>query len=158
MCYSLGLPYVLLSCFNCLLWNTHNYAQLVFTKTRILSVKVATLTTFLSMVNTLDQVCQQLSFRHSTLRSLPSDKLDAKTRTSFIQNSHKRTWCYGRELSVDKGHYSCACVWCRWQHCLFRRPWASKSTEKLSLPWFFLSCGQCQQVHVSNLHPWPFKT
>ena len=30
--------------------------QLVFTKTRILSVKVATLITFLSMVKTLDQV------------------------------------------------------------------------------------------------------
>ena len=30
--------------------------QLVFTKTRILSVKVATLVTFLSMINTLDQV------------------------------------------------------------------------------------------------------
>lgn len=30
--------------------------QLVFTKTRILSVKVATLVTFLSMIKTLDQV------------------------------------------------------------------------------------------------------
>jgi SCY1-like protein 2 len=30
--------------------------QLVFTKTRILTVKVATLVTFLSMVKTLDQV------------------------------------------------------------------------------------------------------
>lgn len=30
--------------------------QMVFTKTRILSVKVATLVTFLSMVKTLDQV------------------------------------------------------------------------------------------------------
>ena len=31
--------------------------QLVFTKTRILTVKVATLVTFLAMVKTLDQVC-----------------------------------------------------------------------------------------------------
>lgn len=35
--------------------------KLVFTKTRILTVKVATLVTFLSMVKTLDQV--GLSFR-----------------------------------------------------------------------------------------------
>jgi SCY1-like protein 2 len=34
--------------------------QLVFTKTRILSVKVATLKTFLTMVKTLDQVCSDL--------------------------------------------------------------------------------------------------
>ena len=37
--------------------------QLVFTKTRILSVKIATLTTFMSMVKTLDQV------RYSVLKS-----------------------------------------------------------------------------------------
>lgn len=35
---------------------TDHYPKLVFTKTRILSVKVATLETFLSMVKTLDQV------------------------------------------------------------------------------------------------------
>ena len=37
--------------------------QLVFTKTRILSVKVATLVTFLSMVKTLDQVNAQVIAR-----------------------------------------------------------------------------------------------
>jgi hypothetical protein len=39
------------------LTDTH---QLVFTKTRILSVKVATLVTFLSMVKTLDQVNKEI--------------------------------------------------------------------------------------------------
>lgn len=40
----------------------------MFTKTRILSVKVATLTTFLSMVKTLDQVTVYYSIRSYFLR------------------------------------------------------------------------------------------
>ena len=53
--------------------------QLVFTKTRILSVKVATLLTFLAMVKTLDQVeliCQPYNF--------PSD-------TCFVDKSYAKT-------------------------------------------------------------------
>ena len=42
-------------------------SQLVFTKTRVLSVKVATLNTFLAMVKTLDQVSAQLWVHGVTL-------------------------------------------------------------------------------------------
>lgn len=42
---------------------------MVFTKTRILSVKVATLATFLSMVKTLDQVRLFLLLLHPSLPS-----------------------------------------------------------------------------------------
>jgi hypothetical protein len=42
-------------------------------------------------------------------------------------------------------------MWCRWQHCLFRKQWALKLIEKPLRLWFFLNCGQCQWVRVSDL-------
>lgn len=49
------LPYVHFALGSACLSDAHAI-QLVFSKTRVLSVKVATLVTFLSMVKTLDQV------------------------------------------------------------------------------------------------------
>lgn len=61
---------------------------LVFTKTRILSVKVATLETFLVMVKTLDQV--RLLHICGTLPCLmpPSVKLNTKARTPPVKDPY----------------------------------------------------------------------
>jgi hypothetical protein len=69
--------------------------QLVFTKTRILTVKVATLVTFLSMVKTLDQVCcSSISLFHNTHLST-ADKSDAKASAAAVKNPDKGACCYG---------------------------------------------------------------
>jgi hypothetical protein len=64
--------------------------QLVFTKTRILSVKVATLVTFLSMIKTLDQVMLWLS-RVQGLTDYCPDKSDAKACPSPFEDSYQGT-------------------------------------------------------------------
>jgi len=71
------------------------HVQLVFTKTRILTVKVATLVTFLSMVKTLDQVCcSSISLFHNIHLST-ADKPDAKASAATVKNPDKGACCYG---------------------------------------------------------------
>jgi hypothetical protein len=69
--------------------------QLVFTKTRILTVKVATLVTFLSLVKTLDQVCFASQYFSLDAHISNVDQSHAKTCTPAIKNPHKGACCYG---------------------------------------------------------------
>jgi len=71
-------------------------SQLVFTKTRILAVKVATLVTFLAMVKTLDQV----NFSHhltnvATALTAEIDKLDTEACSPAFKNTNQRTCGHG---------------------------------------------------------------
>jgi hypothetical protein len=61
--------------------------QLVFTKTRILSVKVATLVTFLSMVKTLDQVSARFLRVHGSTDQGPVES-DTKTCPSPLEDPY----------------------------------------------------------------------
>jgi hypothetical protein len=78
-------------------------SQLVFTKTRILAVKVATLVTFLAMVKTLDQV----NFSHithldmATALTAEADKLDTETCSAAFKNTNQRTCGHGQFFWIN---------------------------------------------------------
>lgn len=77
--FSPALPCVLLFFDECHVILMLELEQLVFTKTRMLSVKIATLVTFLAMVKTLDQVC-------CLVESFDSSN-------SFSRQALLRNWC-----------------------------------------------------------------
>ena len=61
--------------------------QLVFTKTRILSVKVATLETFFAMVKTLDQVrCLRNILYMNIVLTIRTVKSDPEASPIIVQN------------------------------------------------------------------------
>ena len=124
--------------------------QLVFTRTRILSVKVATLATFLVMVKTLDQVWGALAMayvshrRHQSSLTQKLVPLLSKIRTKepavMVSYWH----------ALHQGFIKSA-VHPRWQHYLFKRLWVSKSTGKQLQLLSFPNSGRCQWAHVSNI-------
>ena len=68
---------------------------MVFTQTRLLSVKVATLVTFLSMVQILDQVKRMFLICAFRFCSPRLDESDTKPRSSSFEDSYKGAICDG---------------------------------------------------------------
>jgi hypothetical protein len=107
--------------------------QLVFTKTRILSVKVATLTTFLTMVKTLDQVCLVVFFYYPSLPTKSFlDKSDSETRAPSIKDTDQGASSHS-QLYLRIAH---SCVFIdislsRWQLYQYKKQWGSRLTGKL---------------------------
>ena len=62
---------------------------MVFTQTRLLSVKVATLVTFLSMVQILDQVKRVFPIYAPRFCSPRLDESDTKPCSTSLENSYK---------------------------------------------------------------------
>lgn len=80
--------------------------QLVFTKTRILSVKVATLETFLAMVRTLDQVCSFLWMHDANADKTCPVKSDTEAGTVVVQDSDQRACCHSKWRTIAGGNPS----------------------------------------------------
>jgi len=124
---------------------SRRFTQMVFSKTRILSVKVATLETFLTMVKTLDQVCwccfRIWSLLDRFLQTSLTQKLvpllsKIRTKEPAVTVSRVNLSWFVISLHVSP------CF--RWQHCLYRKPWVSKWIETRWLLSFSLNCGLCR--------------